>query len=398
MKRLILILVLIFICFSNVNAGWGDKFKSSVGNYKNKISKSYNNTKKKVSNSYKKSKERSKSYYNNSKQKAKSSYNNLKQKSQKTYSSIKTNYTNKYNSSKQKAYNTYNNSKNKISNSYSNIKSNTYNKYNSNKQNYTDKIKNYTSNIKNNVKQYATNSKNTFSNKTSSLRQNMNQIKSKYGSKGRDILNQINNKYDNQVKTTITSSLSKLKGNAVMIYNKSKDKINHINNVIKDPNTKKKLIKGAIVGAAVSYYAYQHQDDIKYTAIKTLAQTNINVNGQNQSLESLMTNEIKKRYPQLEGTKLAEDPLSYVAYGIPAIGKEDMIHNVKLIKDSSGNRRSLSDTFPIIDSAEDAESALDMNSNIERIAMDNASHGNFGSYAQEFTIQHKNLEDSFGNN
>jgi len=167
---------------------------------------------------------------------------------------------------------------------------------------------------------------------------------------------------------------------------------------LKDPAVRDRAIEAAVVAAAVGYYGVRLKQDVGYIATRAVLQnTVIMVDGEPRTAESLITAAVLEQFPMLEGTRLAEDPAAVMAYGVVAVGRDDLMRHARVVPDGRGGTVTVAQALSATDLpfGQTADTLL-LGASMEGAMLSAAEHGHMGRHAVTFAATQHELDRRLG--
>lgn len=219
----------------------------------------------------------------------------------------------------------------------------------------------------------------------------------KHGDHARHLIDDMADRYGDRAAATTAKFLAGADQKALAYSQKMQGTYGRVAQKVADPDTREKVVSGLVVAGAYTYYAHQHKSDIKYKAVKYgLQHTSLKINGQTKTAEQLISDGILIKAPFLAGTRIADDPAALLAYGVVAIGSEQLIRDTPLLPDGRGGSQSIEAAARASPSASAAVDTLQLSASLEHMAMSGAKDGAFGRHGVEFASAYNRAEKRFG--
>ena len=153
-----------------------------------------------------------------------------------------------------------------------------------------------------------------------------------HGDRGVQAAVNASRRWGRETGAAVTSYLSRAGQQGMRALESSKPILDRVNQQVRDPRKRQQIALGVMAAAGAAYYIHTHHNEVKYNVINYgLEQTKVPVNGQQVPLKNVITSAVLRQAPYLEGTKLAEDPAAVLAYGVVAVGREDMMNRMEII-------------------------------------------------------------------
>jgi hypothetical protein len=205
----------------------------------------------------------------------------------------------------------------------------------------------------------------------------------KLGAKGKATVRNVAQRFGRPSADAVTEYLSRSKTFGQRIVSSSNGLIAQVSARTRDPETRRKLLVGALVAAGTAYAVYQHKDDIQYIVLReTMDTVKVPVNGEMKSVQEIYSGAILKRAPFLADSAIANDPAALMAYGITATARDDLMHHVAVVPDGRGGLRTVGDTIGQARGGDEALAVLQIGSSVEQVAWQSARDGYMGPSAR----------------
>jgi hypothetical protein len=163
---------------------------------------------------------------------------------------------------------------------------------------------------------------------------------------------------------------------------------------VRDPKKQERAMRAVIAGAIVLACSHESEDAIKYKAIKFGFQnTYVLVNYRPKSMSSVISEKILAQAPYLNGTRIADDPVSVFAYGIVSMGSDDLMNNFPMIPDGLGGLHTVNQAVHSVESAAQALETLRLVTCLEGMALTAAKQGHLGLYGETFVASYLNINE-----
>lgn len=353
---------------SELDAGFWDKARQKADAVKESTKRKYEQTKRSVDRRVQKKKDRDRQRRPQPQRSARKKMERFKDSAKKNYQRKKEAFQSKYNSRKEA---TEENWKRRKQYTRQQLK-NTY-----------DRSRNKMGNV--------------YDIKSTQFKADFGRAKSKFGREAVRLVDYTVAAHGPTAGRAVASYLSKAKKYNEVIIRNSQGVMNKIRDNVRDPKKREKAMHAAILASAVAYYGYAHKNDLKYKAVRYgLQHVSVNVNGRHVSAEEAISSAILRQAPYLRGTRLAEDPAALLTYGVTSIATDDLMNNLAIIPDGSGEMRSINQSLHQVEGADDAIRVLQVSTSMEGMAMSAAENGNLGRYGEDFVASYKNMEGQFG--
>ncbi len=226
------------------------------------------------------------------------------------------------------------------------------------------------------------------------IKTTMRQVTKRYGNAAKNTLMATQKKYGTKVTQVLAVQMTRAEKNGLQAVKKSTALVHEVGRRVRNPRLRQKAMLGAAVAGGVAYYAYTHQDDIKYKTFRYgMDNIRIPLNGRTVPASEVVSKAILQQAPYLRGTRIAEDPAAVLAYGVVAVGKDDLINRVDLVPDGHGGMRTINQTIQSTEHGNEAMAALQLSSSIEGMALNAAAQGELGRYGEEFASSYNTMEN-----
>ncbi len=373
----------------SAQAGWRDKFSSSVNRAKQGVSRSVNRTRQRVRQSVDRTRQRVRQSVNRTRQRTRESVNRTRQRMRQSVDRTRQRVRQSVDRTRQRTRESVNRTRQRVRQSVDQYRQRREQQTQRRRRQLVDMVRN--SPASRGLRRFGDRWRGKSPN------QILRDIQKTHGPRAVDTIMQARERMGQGAGEAVAAYLARAKTGGMAVLQRAQPMIQRIGHQVRDPRTQRRVVMGVIAAAGVAYYIHKHRDDIQYRAINYgLEHTMVKVGNQRVPLKQIITSQIISRAPYLRGTRLAEDPAASLAYGVVAVGKQDLMNNVALVPNGRGGLCSVNASIRGANHGQDALAALQVGTSLEGMAMTAAENGVAGVYGQTFAGAYRGMEGRLG--